>query len=192
MESMKKAVFATIALVSAFAVAPAGLEAQGCWVARGDASDRPSPLDSAVVSMGGDMVKVCFGAPSARDRMLVGGDIHPFGAPWRTGANEATSIHLPFAATVAGVAVPAGSYSLYTVPGADSWGIHLNSVVERWGIPITDEVMANDVGSGTAPAFGNDHTETMDMTFENASADAATLVLRWEAYRVEIPVARQN
>lgn len=189
---MKNATFAAFALASVFALAPTGLEGQNCWVARGDAADRPSPLDSAVVSMGDDMVKVCYGAPSANDRTLVGGDIHPFGEPWRTGANEATSIHLPFAASVAGVDVAAGSYSLYTVPGADSWGIHINSVVERWGIPITEDVMADDVGSGTAPAFSNDHTETMDMTFENASADAATLVLRWEGYRVEIPVARRN
>lgn len=189
---MKKATLAAIALVSAFTLAPVGLDGQDCWVARGNAADRPSPLDSAVVTMGGDMVKVCYGAPSANDRTLVGGDIHPFGDPWRTGANEATSIHLPFAATVAGVAVPAGSYSLYTVPGADSWGIHINSVVERWGIPINAEVMANDIGAGTAAAFGNDHVETMEMAFENASADAATLVLRWEGYRVEIPVTRQN
>ncbi len=189
---MKNATFVAVAVVSVFALAPAGLEAQNCWVAQGDAADRPSPLDSAVVSMGGETVKVCFGAPSARGRTLVGGDIHPFGAPWRTGANEATSIHLPFPATVAGVAVTAGSYSLYTVPGADSWGIHLNSVVERWGIPITDEVTANDIGSGMAPASAADHVETMDMTFEDASADAATLVLRWEGYRVDIPVARQN
>ena len=189
---MKKAVFALVALGSALALGPVSLQAQGCWVARGDASDRPSPLDSAVVAMGDDMVKVCYGAPSANDRELVGGDIHPFGQPWRTGANEATSIHLSFAATVGGVAVPAGSYSLYTVPGEDSWGIHLNSVVERWGIPISEEVMASDVGSGMAPAFANDHVETMTMAFENASADAATLVLRWEGYRVEIPVARQN
>ena len=130
---MKKATFATMALVSAFALGPVGLEGQNCWARSDNPGDRPSPLDSAMVTMGGDMVKVCYGAPSANERTLVGGDTHPFGAPWRTGANEATSIHLPFAATVAGVAVPAGSYSLYTVPGADSWGIHVNSVVERWG-----------------------------------------------------------
>ncbi len=190
---MKRALLALVALGAALSLGPATLQAQNCWVARGDASDRPSPLDSAVVAMGGDMVKVCYGAPSARGRMLVGSDeFHPFGQPWRTGANEATSIHLPFAATVAGAAVPAGSYSLYTVPGEDSWGIHLNSVVERWGIPITDEVQGNDVGSGMAPAMANDHVETMTMAFENASADAATLVLTWESYRVEIPVARQN
>ena len=189
---MKRILFPAFAL--ALAAAPADVSAQGCWLARGtaaEAAERPSPLDSAVVSLGDDMVKVCYGAPSARGRTLVGGDAHPFGDAWRTGANEATSIHLSFDATVAGVEVSAGSYSLYTVPGADSWGIHINSVVERWGIPISAEVTAGDVGSGTAAASASDHTEVMDFSFEDVSADGATLVLQWEGYRVDIPIARQ-
>ncbi len=189
---MKRSTLGLLALVAAFAVAPQALEAQNCWV-RGNLADRPSPLDSAVVSMGDDVVKVCYGAPSANDRTLVGGDIHPHGAPWRMGANEATAIHLPFAATVAGVAVPAGSYALYAVPGADTWEIFVNSVSDRWGRPaFNDDIAANDIGSGSAMASANDHVETLSMSFENASANAATLVLRWEGYKVEIPVARQG
>ena len=179
------------ALVSIMAISPAALDAQDCWVMRGDPADRPSPLDSAVVDIGGGTVKVCYGAPSANNRMLVGADVHPFGEPWRTGANEATSIHLSFAATIAGVEVDAGSYSLYTVPGEDSWEVFVNATVERWGIPIGDAVAAGNVGSGSAPSFDNEHTERLTMSFENASADAATLVLRWEGYRVEIPVMRR-
>ena len=190
---MRRMNLVVLALISAFTLAPAEMEAQNCWVRGDNPADRPSPLDSAVVTMGDDVVKVCFGAPSARERTMVGdGGAHPFGQPWRTGANEATAIHLPFAATVAGVDIPAGSYSIYTVPGADSWGIHINSGAERWGTPINAGVTATDVGSGMAPAFANEHVETLDMTFENASADAATLVLRWESYRVEIPLARSN
>ena len=188
---MRNWIFGAVALVTVMAMSPAALDAQNCWVRRGNPADRPSPLDSAVVSIGGDMVKVCYGAPSANNRMLVGGDPHPFGQPWRTGANEATSIHLPFAATVAGVEVDAGSYSLYTVPGEDSWEIFVNGTVERWGIPINDAVTAQNVGSGSAPAFDNEHTERMAMSFENAMAGSATLVLRWEGYRVEIPVMRR-
>ncbi|MCY4399594.1 MAG: DUF2911 domain-containing protein [Gemmatimonadetes bacterium] len=188
---MKRSTPGLLALVAAFAVAPQALEAQNCWV-RGNLADRPSPLDSAVVSMGDDVVKVCYGAPSANDRTLVGGDIHPHGAPWRMGANEATAIHLPFAATVAGVAVAPGSYSLYAVPGEDTWEIFVNGQSDRWGVPINDGVMANDIGSGSAMASANDHVETMSMSFENATANGATLVLRWEGYEVEIPVARQG
>lgn len=178
-------------LAAVMAMSPAALDAQNCWVRSGDPADRPSPLDSAVVDMGGDMVKVCYGAPSAKGRMLVGGDLHPFGQPWRTGANEATSIHLPFAATIAGVAVEAGSYSLYTVPGEDSWEIFVNGTVERWGNSFGAGDIAANVGSGMAPSFANDHTERMTMSFENAMAGSATLVLRWEGYRVEIPVTRR-
>lgn len=188
---MRNWILGAVALLSVMAMSPAALDAQNCWVRSGDPADRPSPLDSAVVDMGGDMVKVCYGAPSARGRMLVGADVHPFGRPWRTGANEATSIHLPFAATIAGLEVAAGSYSLYTVPGEDSWEIVVNGVVERWGNSFGTEDIAENVGSGSAPSFADEHTERMTMSFENASAGAATLVLRWEGYRVEIPVTRR-
>lgn len=188
---MKNWISGAALLASVMAMSPAALDAQNCWARSGDPADRPSPLDSAVVDMGGDMVKVCYGAPSARGRMLVGGDVHPFGQPWRTGANEATSIHLPFAATIAGVAVEAGSYSLYTVPGEDSWEIFVNGTVERWGNSFGAGDIAANVGSGMAPSYDNEHTERMTMSFENAMAGSATLVLRWEGYRVEIPVTRR-
>jgi len=168
-------------------------EAQGsCYLQSDDAASRPSPADSATADMGGDLVKVCYGAPSARGRQMVGGDAHPYGTRWRMGANEATSIHLPFAASVAGVAVPAGSYSLYAVVGEASWDIVVNGVFDRWGVPINNEVTASDVGSGQVAVAPNEHVETLAMAFEDVTADAATLVLTWEGYRVDVPVRRAN
>lgn len=181
-----------MALLAVLVLTPATLAAQNCFVrGGGDAADRASPLDSTTVSIGGAEVKVCYGAPSARGRELVGGDPHPFGRPWRLGANEATAIHLPFAASVAGVEVAAGSYSLYAVPGADEWEIFVNGNAERWGIPVNAGVMEANVGSGTVSASENEHVERMTMTFEDASDTGATLVLRWESYRVDIPVMRR-
>ncbi len=178
-------------LGAALGFGASGLDAQAC-PGGGDTADRASPPDSATASLGGDMVKVCYGAPSARGRTMVGGDAHPYGTPWRLGANEATAIHLPFAASVAGVDVPAGSYSLYAVVGEKSWDIVVNGVAERWGRPISEEVMASDVGSGTVPVAANEHVERLMMSFEDVSADSATLVVEWEAYRVEVPVVRTN
>lgn len=163
-----------------------------CYLRSDDAASRPSPADSATADMGGDLVKVCYGAPSARGRQLVGGDAHPYGTRWRMGANEATSIHLPFAASVAGVAVPAGSYSLYAVVGEASWDIVVNSVSDRWGVPINDDVTASDVGTGQVAVVPNEHVETLTMAFEDVTADAASLVVTWEGYRVEVPVERSN
>lgn len=190
---MKKFTICAFTLVSILALAPQA-SAQNCWI-NGDPSgvaDRPSPLDSATVMIGGDEVKVCYGAPSARGRTLVGGDIHPHGSKWRMGANEATAIHLPFAATVAGVPVSAGSYSLYAITGADSWEIFVNSVADRWGANMGAGVEANDLGSGMVSASANEHVERMMMSFEDTNDNGALLVLTWEGYRVEIPVRRQS
>lgn len=178
---------------SATMVASGAAEAQAaCHLRAGDLASRPSPPDSATADMGGDLVKVCYGAPSARGRQLVGGDAHPYGTRWRLGANEATSIHLPFAASVAGVSVPAGSYSLYAVVGETSWDIVVNGVSDRWGVPINDEVTASDVGSGQVAVAPNEHVETLAMAFEDVTADAATLVVTWEGYRVDVPVLRAS
>jgi Protein of unknown function (DUF2911) len=72
---------------------------------------RLSPFDSTLVIIGRDRAKVCYGRPSMRDREIFGGLV-PFDTLWRTGANEPTTIHLPFAASIAGLAVQPGSYTL--------------------------------------------------------------------------------
>ncbi len=60
-----------------------------CWI-RGPAdklAERPSPLDSSAVQLGGGTIKLCYGRPSARGRKVMG-ELVPFGQPWRLGANE--------------------------------------------------------------------------------------------------------
>jgi len=165
----------------------------GCWLLRGtpaEAAERPSPRDSASVSLGDAEVKICYGAPFARDREVMGGLV-PYGAPWRAGADEATSLHLPFPAEVAGVAVEPGVYSLYTVPGTDGWEIVLNASVERWGIPINAQVTDADIGSGMASTEATDEpVERLRYRFEEAGEGAVDLLLEWELTRVRIPIRR--
>lgn len=165
----------------------------GCWV-RGDRDrlpTRPSPLDSTMVAFGGDTIKVCYGRPSARGRTMLGG-VNPLGEPWRLGANEATSIHLPFAATIAGVAVDAGSYSVYAVPGEREWIVVVNRGVERWGIPIDAAVQGQDVGRGTVPVERLENpVETLALTLEPRGPGAADLVIAWERMRVRVAIERR-
>lgn len=154
------------------------------------AAERPSPLLAVAISMGDATGTACYGAPSARDRTVMGGLV-PFGQPWRLGANEATAVHLPFGGTIGGVAVDAGSYSLYAIPTADSWEFVVNRNVERWGIPITPEVRAGDVGSFTRSAQQLDaHVETMTLRWESHGENMGHLVLEWERTRVDIPIHR--
>jgi hypothetical protein len=153
-----------------------------------EAAERPSPRDSAVVSLGDADVKVCYGAPSARGREVMGGLV-PYDAPWRAGADEATSLHLPFRADVAGVVVDPGVYSLYVVPGTESWDIVLNGTVERWGIPINAAVTDTDIGRGTGSVEPMaEMVERLRYRFDPTGEGAVDLLLEWERTRVRIPI----
>lgn len=165
-----------------------------CWI-RGRAdqvAQRPSPLDSIAVQLGSETMKLCYSRPSARGRKVMGGLV-PFGQPWRLGANEATSIHVPVAAEIAGVHVAPGTYTLYVIPGASKWQVVVNRGVERWGIPINDEVRAQDVGTGTVTAESvGAPVETLTLKFAPAGGNVTDLVVEWETTRVRIPIRRTS
>jgi hypothetical protein len=117
------------------------------------------------------------------------GGLVPFGEPWRLGANEATVIHMPSAGSIAGVAVQAGSYSLYAIPAEKEWQIVVNSVTQRWGIPINAAVREKDVGTGSVPAESASSSEDqMRLSFEKRGEKSADLVLQWDLTKVRIPV----
>ena len=166
------------------------LLAGDCWI-RGDAagiSGRASALDSTSIALESGTVKVCYGRPKMNDREIFGGLV-PLDRPWRLGANEATTIFMPVAGTVAGVAVEPGWYSLYVVPGTAQWTVVVNSAAQRWGIPINDAVRANDVGSGAVVAESTEAAEeVLLMRLDRSSDNAADLVVQWERTRARIPV----
>ena len=183
---------ALLLTLPATAQAQAGHAGHGetaCATPRGNVAERPSPYDSASTMAGTLMVKVCYGRPSARGRQMVGHAAHPFGQPWRFGANEATQLHLSGAATVAGVRVEPGSYSLYAIPGETRWEVVVNRSAARWGIPINDEVRGADVGSGTVPVESvQPPVETFTLRFEPGGAGEVHLIGEWEGWRIRIPI----
>ncbi|MGH7530650.1 MAG: DUF2911 domain-containing protein, partial [Gemmatimonadales bacterium] len=109
----------------------------------------------------------------------------------RLGANEATTIHVPFAAEIAGVRVEPGSYSLYVIASDTTWQIVLNRTAQRWGVPINEQVRAEDVGSGTARAEAlTEPVETLTLRFGPVSDNGTELIVAWERTRVRIPIRR--
>jgi hypothetical protein len=141
----------TAAAVAAGPIAPAPQAADtACQVLKPDrvpVEGRKSPLDSLTFRVAGQPVKLCYGRPSSRGRTMLGGTV-PYGKLWRTGANEPTIFFTPVALTVAGIKVPAGQYSLYTVPGASDWEIIVNRSTRQWGEEsnYTAAVQAQEVG----------------------------------------------
>jgi hypothetical protein len=178
------AAFATGAMMLVDATPVAAQDVPACHVAN-DVEGRASPLDSVSVELMGATAKVCYGRPSANDREVMGGLV-PFGEPWRTGANEATALHLTFPAEVAGIRVEPGSYAIYTVPGETQWEVVLAINYARWGIPIPGDDV---IGRATVSAESTDaHVETLTFGVDLVSEMETHLVLEWERTRIRIPV----
>jgi hypothetical protein len=166
-----------------------------CQVLRPDrvpVQGRKSPLDSVTFSIAGRPVKLCYGRPSSRGRVMIGGNNVPFGKLWRTGANEPTIFLTPVAITVAGIKVAPGKYSLYTVPGARKWQVIVNRSTSQWGEEsnYTEKVKAQEVGRATVASEQlSAPIEIFTFRAQPSGAKGADLMLEWEKTRIRIPIA---
>ena len=167
-------------------------------------SRRASPMGLARTTLGADgtYVSVVYSRPYERGRSNIfgteeSGALVPYGKRWRTGANEATEITLTGDLAVGGQPLPAGTYSLTTVPGAESWAIHFNSALGLSGTarrnPETGRFEQADLGPSdvlviTAPAGTlEEKVEQFTISFDAAEA-GADMCLRWITTQVCVPL----
>ena len=148
---------------------------------------RPSQMRLARTSLGDAYVKVHYSSPRKRGREIFGGLV-PYGQLWRTAANEASEITLTAALSVGGQALPAGTYSLFTIPGEQTWTVIFNRGLGQNG---TGSYNADeDALRVQAPAMMMDKSyEAFAIAFE-ATDTGADLVLMWDRTRVAVPLAR--
>lgn len=186
------ALAATALLV--LALPAAAQEVPACsYTAQGEElTGRASPPDSASAQLDGGTAKICFSSPRMRGRDVMGGLV-PYGQPWRMGANEPTTLHLTSPARFGDVSLDRGSYALYAVPGENEWQVVVNDAVDRWGVPIDEEVRSNDVGSVTVtPERTSEAVEAMDLRLQPRDGGGVHLVLEWERTRLAVPIRPQE
>jgi len=107
--------------------------------AKEDKSKRPSPPAHVEYKFAdGKMLTIDYSSPRMRGRVIYGGLV-PYGTEWRVGANEATTFVANANVTVGGKAVPAGSYTIFTVPKADSWWLVISKKTGEWGTDYPGE-----------------------------------------------------
>lgn len=103
--------------------------------AQQDKASRPSPPASADCTLpNGGTIHVDYSVPSMKGRKIFG-QLVPYGEVWRAGANEATTFVISKDVTVGGKAVPAGSYTLFTIPDKDKWTLIISKKTGEWGVP---------------------------------------------------------
>ena len=166
-------------------------------------SRRPSPIGIAKTHLGDTYVKVTYGRPYMRGRAIFGTNtdsatfLVPFGQVWRTGANEATEITVTAPVLIAGEPLDAGTYSIFTEPGANEWVIHVSPQLGLDGTGrlgpegFTPNVYdpAQDVLTVTVPSGSLDEdVDQFTISFDDTEA-GADMVLQWERTEVRIPVA---
>ena len=145
-----------------------------------------SPPGQASVTIGAATISIDYSRPSMRGRKIMG-ELVPFDKVWRTGANAATTLKTTAALEIGGVSVPAGTYTIYTLPGATAWKLIINKQTGQWG---TQYDQAQDlaridlkVGATAGPV------EQFTITLSGTGAAAGLLTMEWENTKLTVPFA---
>jgi len=144
-----------------------------------DKSAKPlaSPAATAEVSLGGKDIKITYNAPSLRGRKMVGG-VDPYGKVWRTGANSATTLITKANLKIGTLSVPAGTYTLFTLPNPDQWLLIVSKDTGEWGLAYKE---SSDLGR--TPMKSNTLSspqEKMSISFENTKGNTTELHIKWD------------
>jgi hypothetical protein len=146
-----------------------------------------SPAQHARVVFGGGpaAIDVSYNSPSMRGRKIMDGLV-PYGKVWRTGANPATTLVTATDIHIGSLAVPAGTYTLYTLPGQQDWLLIVNKQIGQWG---TEYHQDQDLGRVPTQAVAmTSPQETMSITFENTTGSSTQLHIRWENTDRYVPI----
>ncbi|MEP7087255.1 MAG: DUF2911 domain-containing protein [Gemmatimonadota bacterium] len=145
-----------------------------------------SVRDTARATIGAAKFSVDYGRPLARGRVLLG-NIIPYGEVWRTGANAATQLTTSAPITLAGARLPAGTYTLWTVPSKDGHAdLIVNKQFGQWG---TEYDAKHDAGK-EALRVGTSATpvEKFTISIVPTSVRTGTLVIEWSSFKWSAPI----
>ena len=158
--------------------------------AQDNPSKRPSPPAKAECKLAsGKTITVNYSSPRAKGRKIYG-VLVPFGKVWRTGANEATALTTDASLAVGGKDVPAGTYTIFTVPNADKWTLVISKKTGEWGTdyPGEKEDLARvdmAVSKTAAPV------ENFAIGFDSKGS-SCTMNIDWESTRASVDFAEKK
>ena len=145
-----------------------------------------SPSGSVQQRVGLTDIGVEYSRPGVKGRKVFGGLV-PYGEVWRTGANTATKLTFSTDVKVEGMAVPAGAYALYTIPGEKEWTVILGKVTGQWGAYQYDE--KNDqLRAKVKPVAAQEPVETMTISVDDVKNGSAVLAITWDKTRVPVKI----
>lgn len=146
-----------------------------------------SPEREVTYNAGGTAVTLYYNSPSVKDREIFG-NLVPFGEVWRTGANEPTTVTFDREVTVSGTKLGAGTYSLWTIPGPETWEVILNTGRYDWGLGWGGKVPRDpELDAVVASAAVINLDELQEQLVIRVNEENPALELMWEYTMVTVP-----
>lgn len=145
--------------------------------------ERLSPHETVSATVDGAKISITYGRPYMKGRRIMG-DLVRYGRVWRTGADEATTLATDRATMFGGVHVPAGTYTLYALPGEKEWKLIVNRQTGQWGTEYDAQrdLARIDMQLGST----NSPVEQLTLAINDTPA-GGELKLRWERTELTVP-----
>ena len=146
-----------------------------------------SPIADFTQIVGLTEIKITYSRPSMRGRKIMG-DLIPYGAIWRTGANDNSLISFSDDVLLGNKTLKAGKYSIFTRPEKTSWEIYFYKKTDNSGLPKPwdESLIATSLNVKTKNV--SEPRETFTISIESIKNDAAFIRLAWEKTEINIPL----
>ncbi len=148
---------------------------------------QPSTTQTIKQNFGLSSIELSYSRPNAKGRKVMG-ELVPFGAIWRTGANSATTLTFGDDVTIGDKKIAAGKYGLLSIPNKDSWTLIITKqtdVTSPAAYKEAEDVIRVNVKPMALPFM----YETFTMQFANVKASTCELRLAWENTGVALPIS---
>ena len=147
----------------------------------------PSPATKVQQTIGLTDVNLEYARPSVRNRVIFG-NLVPYDKIWRTGANENSVITFSTSVKIGDADVPAGKYSIYTVPNKDSWEFILYSDYNNWGLPSDWDENKVAVRQEFTPIKLENKMESFKFAFDDLTNNSFTLGITWGYFYLPVEI----
>ncbi len=164
--------------------------ALACTIMAADAQQirtpQPSPAQTIKQDFGIGSIELSYSRPSLKGRVL-GKDLAPHGAVWRTGANNATTLTFSDEVSIGGTKVPAGKYGLLSIPDKDNWTLIITKQLDVTS-PAAYKQESDLVRVKAKPTTLNQPVETFTIQFANVKPASTDLQIMWGNVMVTLPI----
>jgi hypothetical protein len=145
-----------------------------------------SPPAQAEATLAGKKVTIDYSSPRMRGRKVMGGLV-PYGKVWRTGANAATTLTTERDLMIGSLHVPAGKYTLYTIPAEGEWTLIVNKQTGQWGTRYDEAQDLGRVKMKVSP-LASPRAEMTIALRPDEGGGKGTLAIEWESTAATVPV----